>query len=49
MTDTFRSLCAELVDIATAHCNPDDSAVSYCAAVLLRALARWGSQQLESA
>ena len=37
MTDTFRSLCAELVDIATAHCNPDDSAVSYCAAVLLRA------------
>ena len=37
MTDTFRALCAELVDIATAHCNPDDYAVGYCAAVLARA------------
>jgi hypothetical protein len=39
MTDTFRALCAELVDIATAHCNPDDYAVGYCAAVLARARA----------
>ena len=31
----FRTLCAELVDIATAHCNPDDSAVGYCAAYRL--------------
>jgi hypothetical protein len=30
----FRELCAELVDIATTHCNPDDEAVGYCAAVL---------------
>jgi hypothetical protein len=37
MTDTFRALCAELVDIATAHCHPDDDAVGYCAAVLGRA------------
>jgi hypothetical protein len=36
---TFRALCAELVDIATAHCNPDDYAVGYCAAVLARARA----------
>ena len=33
----WRALCAELVDIATAHCNPDDDAVGYCAAVLSRA------------
>jgi hypothetical protein len=33
----FRELCAELVDIATAHCNPDDFAVGDCAAVLTRA------------
>jgi hypothetical protein len=39
MTTDFRALCAELVDIATAHCNPDDSAVGYCAAVLTRARA----------
>jgi hypothetical protein len=39
MTDTHRALCAELVDIATAHCNPDDYAVGYCAAVLARARA----------
>jgi hypothetical protein len=39
MTDTFRALCAELLDIATAHCNPDDYAVGYCAAVLDRARA----------
>jgi hypothetical protein len=39
MTDTFRALCAELVDIATAHCHPDDDAVGYCAAVLARARA----------
>jgi hypothetical protein len=38
MTD-FRALCAELVDIATAHCHPDDDAVGYCAAVLSRARA----------
>jgi len=38
MTD-FRALCAELVDIATAHCNPDDYAVGYCASVLSRARA----------
>ena len=35
----YKALCAELVDIATAHCNPDDSAVGYCAAVLARARA----------
>jgi len=34
MTDTFRALCAELVDIVTAHCHPDNDAVGYCAAVL---------------
>lgn len=39
MTTDWKALCAELVDIATAHCNPDDFAVSYCAAVLLRARA----------
>jgi hypothetical protein len=39
MTDTYRALCAELVDIVTAHCNPDDSAVGYCAALLTRARA----------
>ena len=39
MTDTFRHICAELVDIVTAHCNPDDYAVGYCAAVLTRARA----------
>jgi hypothetical protein len=39
MADIFRSLCAELVDIATAHCNPDDFAVGDCAAVLFRARA----------
>ncbi len=39
MTDTFRALCVELVDIATAHCNPDDYAVGQCAAVLARARA----------
>jgi hypothetical protein len=37
MANTFRALCSELVDIATAHCNPDDSAVGHCAAVLTRA------------
>ena len=38
MTETkWKKLCAELVDIATAHCNPDDFAVSDCAAVLARA------------
>jgi hypothetical protein len=36
---TFRALCVELVDIATAHCHPDDDAVGYCAAVLSRARA----------
>jgi hypothetical protein len=36
MTD-YKALCAELVDIVTAHCNPDDYAVGYCAAVLTRA------------
>jgi hypothetical protein len=39
MTTDYRALCAELVDIATAHCNPDDSAVGHCAAVLTRARA----------
>jgi hypothetical protein len=40
MTETnFRVLCAELVDIATAHCNPDDYAIGYCAAVLAHARA----------
>jgi hypothetical protein len=39
MTDYFRALCAELVDVATAHCHPDDDAVGYCAAVLARARA----------
>jgi hypothetical protein len=39
MTTDFRALCAELVDIATAHCHPDDDAVGYCAAVLGRARA----------
>jgi hypothetical protein len=38
-TTDWRALCAELVDIATAHCNPDDDAVGYCAAVLSRARA----------
>jgi hypothetical protein len=33
----WRALCVELVDIATAHCHPDDDAVGYCAAVLSRA------------
>jgi hypothetical protein len=33
----YKALCAELVDIATAHCHPDDDAVGYCAAVLSRA------------
>ena len=39
MTDTYRALCAELVDIVTAHANPDDDAVGYVAAVLTRARA----------
>lgn len=43
MTD-FRALCAELVDIATAHCSPDDDAVGYCAAVLARARAALEAQ-----
>jgi hypothetical protein len=43
MTD-FRALCAELVDIATAHCSPDDEAVGYCAAVLARARAALEAQ-----
>jgi len=41
-TRDWKALCAELVDIAIAHCNPDDFAVSdriRCAAVLLRARA----------
>ena len=37
MSTDYRALCAELVDIVTAHCSPDDSAVGYCAAVLTRA------------
>ena len=39
MTDTFRALCAELVDIITAHANPDDAAVGYVAGILTRARA----------
>jgi hypothetical protein len=35
----YKTLCAELVDIVTAHCNPDDYAVGYCAAVLANARA----------
>ena len=38
MTD-FRALCTELVDIITAHANPDDYAVGYVAGVLTRARA----------
>jgi len=37
MSTDFRALCAELVNIVTAHCNPDDYAVGHCAAVLTRA------------
>jgi hypothetical protein len=44
MTTDFRAMCAELVDIVTAHCNPDDSAVGYCAAVLTRARAALDAQ-----
>jgi hypothetical protein len=47
MTTDFRALCAELVDIVTAHCNPDDSAVGYCAAVLTRARAALGLAESE--
>ena len=39
MTTDFRALCAELVDIITAHANPDDYAVGYVAGVLTRARA----------
>ena len=39
MSTDYKALCEELVDIVTAHCNPDDSAVGYCAAVLTRARA----------
>lgn len=39
MTTYYRALCAELVDIVTAHANPDDDAVGYVAAVLTRARA----------
>ena len=39
MTDPYRALCAELVDIITAHANPDDAAVGYVAGVLTRARA----------
>ena len=38
MTD-YRALCIELVDIITAHANPDDYAVGYVAGVLTRARA----------
>ena len=37
MTDEFRALCADLVDIITAHANPDDAAVGYVAGVIARA------------
>lgn len=37
MTDTFRALCAELVDIIRAHANPDDYAVGDVAETLARA------------
>ena len=39
MTDPYRALCAELVDIITAHANPDDAAVGYVAGILTRARA----------
>lgn len=39
MTTDFRALCTELVDIITAHANPDDYAVGYVAGVLTRARA----------
>lgn len=39
MSTDFCALCAELVDIVTAHCNPDDYAVGHCAVVLTRARA----------
>ena len=35
----YRALCAELVDIITAHANPDDAAVGYVAGVIARARA----------
>jgi hypothetical protein len=47
MSTDFRALCAELVDIVTAHCNPDDSAVGYCAAVLTRARVALGQPEPE--
>jgi hypothetical protein len=45
--NTFRALCAELADIVTAHCNPDDYAVSDCAALLARALAELAKPEPE--
>ena len=39
MTNPYRELCAELVDIITAHANPDDAAAGYVAGVLTRARA----------
>ena len=39
MTNPYRALCAELVDIITAHANPDDAAVGYVAGILTRARA----------
>jgi hypothetical protein len=45
--NTFRTLCAELADIVTAHCNPDDYAVSDCAALLARARAELAKPEPE--
>ena len=39
MTNPYRAMCAELVDIITAHANPDDAAVGYVAGILTRARA----------
>ena len=47
MTTDFRALCAELADIVTAHCNPDDYAVSDCAALLARARAKLAEREPE--
>ena len=39
MTNPYRAMCAELVDIITAHANPNDTAAGYVAGVLTRARA----------
>jgi hypothetical protein len=39
MTDTYRSLCAELIKIVEEHCNPDEYALLDVVNVLSRARA----------